>query len=84
MPEDVLKRFAAHGTGKQLHIASIVHAVERRPGEEILKPSTVLLIDDDANNVKQAERNGMSAVRFNPNTPQLLYTDTPVDALETS
>jgi len=81
IPQDVLDRFASHGTGKQLHIASIVHAIESREKGIKLSPSAVLLIDDDDNNVKQANRNGMSAVRFNPDTPHSLYTETPTDAL---
>jgi len=66
--EEVRKRFVAHGSGKQEHIASIVQRIEERGGGQ-LEPHAVWLIDDDENNVTQARRNGMKAIQFDPNEP---------------
>lgn len=61
--------------GKQPHITDVIKTFEKTyPGLE-LSSSSVLLIDDDRNNIRLAEIQGYKSILFDPKYPEDLLTD---------
>ena len=61
--------------GKMAHMSSAVEEIsQHNPNVQITK-STTLLVDDDANNIKTALKEGVRAIWLNPNNSRQLIQD---------
>jgi len=61
--------------GKQSHMASAVEELASRYPDVEISKNTTLLIDDDANNIKAALRDGVRAIWLNPNNSSKILKD---------